>query len=38
MMEAIAHRAVSSHPVQARRDALATEATRLITRYLAVSR
>jgi AcrR family transcriptional regulator len=38
MMEAIAHRAVSTHPVQARRDALATEATRLITRYLAVSR
>ena len=38
MMEALAHRAIVDHPVHAQDDMLAKEATRLITRYLAVSK
>lgn len=38
ILEALAHRAVLAHPVHAQDDMLAKEATRLITRYLAVSK
>jgi AcrR family transcriptional regulator len=36
LLEALAHRAASAHPVSLEGDALATEATRLVTSYLTV--